>query len=104
MSPIPGSAIRRNRARCLQATSSSSGPLSASTASSMPVVQSLYPLAAGAVTVRDRITDRSLLCSQLQATHAPGGRGSLRPAQHIDDPCAGGGLGLATRAELPETS
>src|SRR5699024_5057447 len=61
-----------NRARCLQATSSSSGPLSASTASSMTVVQSLYPLAAGAVTVRDRITDRSLLCSQLQATHAPG--------------------------------
>src|SRR5699024_6243746 len=103
--PIPGSAIRRNRARCLQATSSSSGPLSASTASSMPVVQSLYPLAAGAVTVRDRITDRSVAAVLPASSHkCPRGRGSLRPAQHIDDPCAGGGLDLATRAELPEIS
>src|SRR5699024_5100632 len=59
----------------------------------------------GAVTVGDRITDRSVAAVLPASSHTcPRGRGSRQPVPRIDDPCAGGGLGLATRADLPQVS
>src|SRR5699024_2008748 len=104
MSPIPGSAIRRNRARCL----SSNIVILRTSLGFDRLVDARCPVTlspGGGGSHGQGQNHRSVAAVLPASSHTcPRGRGSLRPAQHIDDPCAGGGLDLATRAELPEIS